>query len=475
MTAPGVVVFRRTGAPDDIDSIDAYSRRLVAALAATGVEASYECGGLAPVLGTAPAPQWVLLQYNPFRFGRSGFAPSLMRDITRLRRHSDVPLAVMVHESWIEMANPKSTAIGLWQRAQLRAILRYADAVMTSTEALSREIGGGALHVPVPANITPIPTSCAAARERLGLARKLVVTLFGRANPSRALDHAEAAVAALSEVHGPDRLAILNLGAGAPPLRVPPGVNVSSPGRQAPEELSLHLWASDIVLLPLIDGVSTRRSTLMAALAHGRPVLGLNGCNTDALLSQARNALALTPAGEPNAFARAAVELAGDPARLHELGGAGRRLYESRFDWPVTARHVGDVLQTITARRRRVVFVAHEVGGSGGMERHCEQLLRRLQSRRTSAHGDQPHLHDCGEREPAIRPRSHSTPPGAARLSGVLCGRVAARRAPQPRVGAHDGSDRRQPRRRLDRCTTAIVRRPDTVRARARAVRGPCT
>jgi glycosyltransferase involved in cell wall biosynthesis len=347
---PGVVVYRRTGGPEDVDSIDAYSRLLVEALGAVAVNARYECGGLAPVFGAAPAPQWVLLQYNPFRFGPSGFAPWLVRDVVRLRRRLPAALAVMVHESWIEMKNAKSTAIGLWQRAQLRAVLRYADAVMTSTEALARELGGGAVHIPVPANINPVPSSHAAARRRLGLEGKLTVALFGRGHPSRALDHAEAAIAALADAHGRDRLAILNLGAGAPPLRAPTGVNVSSPGRQEAEELSLRLWASDIVLLPLVDGVSTRRTTLMAALAHGRPVLGCRGHSTDAVLARANDAMVLTPAGDRAAFARAAVELTSDPARLRAVGDAGRWLYQSQFDWPVAAQRVGAVLQTVTSR-----------------------------------------------------------------------------------------------------------------------------
>jgi glycosyltransferase involved in cell wall biosynthesis len=348
--APGVVVYRRTGGPEDVDSIDVYSRLLVEALATVAVNARYECAGLAPVLGADPAPRWVLLQYNPFRFGPSGFAPWLVRDVVRLRHRLPAALAVMVHESWIEMKNAKSSAIGLWQRGQLRAVLRYADAVMTSTEALAREMGAGAVHIPVPANITPVPSSHASARRRLGLEGKLTVALFGRGHPSRALDHAEAAIAALADAHGRERLVILNLGAGAPPLRAPAGVDVSSPGRQEADELSLGLWASDIVLLPLVDGVSTRRTTLMAALAHGRPVLGCRGHSTDAVLARASDAMVLTPVGDRAAFARAAVGLTSDPARLRAVGEAGRRLYESQFDWPVTAQRIGAVLQTVTSR-----------------------------------------------------------------------------------------------------------------------------
>jgi len=133
-------------------------------------------------------PRWVLLEYNPFRFGPSGFAPWLVRDVARLQRRLQAALAVMVHESWIEMKNLKSTAIGLWQRAQFRTVLRYADAVMTSTEGLAREIGTGAVHVPVPVIINPVPSSHTAACEGLGLDGMLTVALFTK--ESRVADSA---------------------------------------------------------------------------------------------------------------------------------------------------------------------------------------------------------------------------------------------------------------------------------------------
>jgi glycosyltransferase involved in cell wall biosynthesis len=113
----------------------------------------------------------------------------------------------------------------------------------------------------------------------------------------------------------------------------------------------VHLWASDLVLLPFTDGVSTRRTTLMAALAHGRPVLGLRGDNTDSVLAAAPDALALTPVGDTVAFSRAAVELTRDPHRLRALGDAGRHLYETRFDWPVMAERVTTVLESMAPVR----------------------------------------------------------------------------------------------------------------------------
>jgi glycosyltransferase involved in cell wall biosynthesis len=343
----GVVVYRaRAG----IDAIDQYSRRLVQAMSASGTEARYVPDGPAAALAVPGRPSWVLLQYNPFVYGRAGVAPRLLLDVQRLRHHSRAPLALMVHEAWVDMNDAKSSLIGLWQRAQLRALLRLVDRVMTSTEALAREIGRGAIHVPISATIPPVTITHEAARARLGLDDKLAVALFGRGNPGRALDYAAAAIAALADAHGADRLTILNLGADAPALPVGREVDVISPGRLPAEELSVRLWASDIVLLPFHDGVSTRRTTLMAAFAHARPVLGLLGRNTDALLAGAPDALALTPVGDRSAFSRAAIELTSDPERMRSVGRAGHRLYQGHFDWGHTARRVVAVVDSIRPR-----------------------------------------------------------------------------------------------------------------------------
>lgn len=323
-----------------IDAIDQHSRHVVSMLARAGIDARYVPSGL-PRGGIERG--WILLEYQPFSYGRWGFAPGLVEAALRVRRHGGTRLALMVHEAWVPMLDWRSTLMGLWQRAQLRALVGLADCVMTSTQALARTLGD-AVHMPIPTNIVPVDSSTGDARVRLGLDDRLTVTLFGRDHESRALGHAHQAIAALARARGADRLTVLNLGADAPVPMVPPGAEVRSPGVLAADELSLHLYASDLVLLPFTDGVSTRRSTLMAALAHGRPILGLRGHNTDSVLARASDALILTPAGDAGAFARAAAALADDPARRQAIAAAGRRLYEERFDWPVFVRRLTALL-----------------------------------------------------------------------------------------------------------------------------------
>jgi glycosyltransferase involved in cell wall biosynthesis len=339
----GVVVYRMTGG---IDAIDEYSRRLVAAMVANGTKARYTADGLHSVLATNLRPSWVLLQYNPFSYGRWGVAPGLVHGALQLRR-AGVPLAIMVHEAWPAMTDWRTTLMGLWQRAQLRALLRLAGTVLTSTEALSRVVRCDAVHVPVATNVSPAATTPEEARRAVGMRDGLVVAMFGRNHWTRDLDLAAAALTAIVVARGTQPTTVLNLGADAPALDLPLDVDVRTPGVLSEHALSLHLWASDMLLLPFTDGVSTRRTTLMAALAHGRPVVGLSGSNTDAMLLANRQAITLTPVGDVDAFVRAAVALAGDPARRRAAGEASRGLFDAEFDWPRLAARVMSAIEPI--------------------------------------------------------------------------------------------------------------------------------
>jgi glycosyltransferase involved in cell wall biosynthesis len=376
-TSSGIIIFQRERGR--IDAIDQYCNHLTSALIAQGVAARYIADGPDAVQVTATPPDWILVQYNPFSYGRAGIAPRFLNAIRRLRRRWRVPLAVMVHEAWIDIADAKSAAIGAWQRGQLRLLLESADAVMVSNGRLAEVLGGGALHTPIASTIIPTDLSRPEARASLALPDRLTVALAGRNHPDRLLDYAERAIAAIARTRGVAALTVLNIGSDAPPIRVPDGIEVRTAGTVEPDQLSQYLHASDLALLPVRRGLSTKRTTMMAALAHGVAVLGLRGYETESLLSDSTDALTLTPIGDRGAYEEAAAELAGDSDRLAELGSVGRRMYESRFDWPVLASKVASVLDLLSARRSRgLTFVAHHIGGPGGMERHTEQLLGRL-------------------------------------------------------------------------------------------------
>jgi glycosyltransferase involved in cell wall biosynthesis len=339
------VAIAFVNAPEGESGIADYSRRLAAALREAGVDAretpvaSWELGE--PGAGRLPEGlgefDLVALQYNPFSYGRRGFAPWLVRAASRLKR-GPVRLALNVHEPWVPIVGPRSLLMGTWQRAQLLTLLRLAGLAFASTEAwaamLGRAVRRPVIHLPVGSNLPDERRARAAERKRLGLDdAELVVAAFGTDHKSRPIEAVAAAANAVAATAGGGVL--LNLGRASPE---PPGLDerlrVVAPGVLPPDRVARLLSAADLFVAPFIDGVSSRRTTLIAALQHGLPVVGTEGELTCGWLRDAVQAIRLVPVGRPGGLSAAAAELAGDAEARSRLGEEGRRLYESRFDWP---------------------------------------------------------------------------------------------------------------------------------------------
>jgi glycosyltransferase involved in cell wall biosynthesis len=122
-------------------------------------------------------------------------------------------------------------------------------------------------------------------------------------------------------------------------------------GFLAPPELSATLLACDAIALPFLDGASARRGTLMAALAHGLPIVstlperrsGLGGPTTvwlgsghQAVGLRDGESIVLVPPIDPAALASALTRLAVDPD-LRALLSEGARAVGARIAWPALA------------------------------------------------------------------------------------------------------------------------------------------
>lgn len=282
----------------------------------------------------------LVLQYNPFSYGRAGFAPALL---WHLRRRPGRPrLCVLVHEPYVPVTSARTAAMGAWQRGQLRALLGMADVVGVSTEGFrsylpARDCARATL---MPAG-SPLPDARerrAATRSALGVGSGLVVALYGSAHATRLIEHCTAAIDAMVGAVG--QITVLNLGFAAPPVpSLCAAARVVAPGPLAPADLAAHLAATDIALLPYVDGASTRRTTMIAALQQEACVLSTLGVLTDDDLAGGSAPL-LTPVADRDAFVAAALDLVVDPDLRARTAAVGRSVFERRFAWPVLARHV---------------------------------------------------------------------------------------------------------------------------------------
>jgi Glycosyl transferases group 1 len=109
------------------------------------------------------------------------------------------------------------------------------------------------------------------------------------------------------------------------------------------QDLSRHLSACDLMIQPYPDGVSTRRTSAMAALAHGRPVVTTVGRLTEALWTKS-DAVAAVPADDASKLAHLALSLLEGHSERQRLALAGAALYRERFDLchTINALRAGD-------------------------------------------------------------------------------------------------------------------------------------
>jgi glycosyltransferase involved in cell wall biosynthesis len=146
--------------------------------------------------------------------------------------------------------------------------------------------------------------------------------------------------------HDGRRVALL-LGRGGPEFAraldtAHPGLRgrLLAPGDLPPGQVAAHLAACDLLLQPYPDGASSRRTSLMAGLALGLPVVTTEGAYSEPLWREG-GAVALAPADRPDLAVAAAEKLLTDAAARAALGEKARALYTKCFDMI----HVLDVLR----------------------------------------------------------------------------------------------------------------------------------
>jgi glycosyltransferase involved in cell wall biosynthesis len=337
----------------ETDAIRDTTERLIDALGADAALYLWSPTGIRPAVPGSPRlaeVEDVVLQYSPFSFGRGGIAPVLLRDLSRLKVDRHRPkLTVVVHEPFVPMNDWRTTVMGLWQRAQLRSVIALADRVLVSTTAwipLLGRLGRRRLAGDLPSGSTlpDLRSTRRGSRKHLGCGPvTFVIALYGTDHPSRLLGHAARAVNRMADM-GHD-VVLLNLGRNAPVLPdVRRTVRELRPGPLPAGQVAELLAAADVLLAPFVDGVTTRRTTVAAALQQAVPVIGLDGPLTDEATRRAAPAIELLPQGGPEGFADGVSRILaiGD---LPRRSTAARRWYDEQLDWPVLADRLRTALR----------------------------------------------------------------------------------------------------------------------------------
>jgi glycosyltransferase involved in cell wall biosynthesis len=293
-----------------------------------------------------PAPRRLLVQWVPHGFGYKSLNLAFCLWLWhRSARHGD-RVDVIVHEPFLPFVagNWRQNAAALVHRLMTLILLRTAQQLWVSTpswEKLLRPYECGRHHnfdwLPVPSNVPTVadPAAIHAIRSEYAPGG-LLAGHFGTFGPA-ITPMLRAAIPAILRTAPSASLLLIGRGSNAfredlvreaPDLK---SVIHATGAIDEPDRLSLHLSACDVLVQPYPDGVTTRRSTIMAALSHGRPTITTIGALTEPLWTSS-GAVALAPAEDIEEFVRSVLRLLEDREQRASLGDAGRQFYQLKFD-----------------------------------------------------------------------------------------------------------------------------------------------
>ena len=284
----------------------------------------------------------MLVQYVPHAFGFKAMNLPFCLWLFG-RRHSGT--AVMFHEVMFPMriSQPlKHNVIGLTTRLMAMLVARSAERIFVATPLwdglLRRFIGShnSISWLPVPSNIPVVDDSAGVAATRLAYSPNGAPLLGHFGTLSGIVGRSiEDLVAPVMESRNDAR--ILLIGANSTNFRdrwvgANPGLadKVYATGALTPGRLSLALQACDMMIQPYQDGVSTRRGSVMAALAHGRAVVTTNGVATEPLWAQS-GAVAMAPVDDHDAMRSVIARMVADEGERLRTASAAKKLYAERF------------------------------------------------------------------------------------------------------------------------------------------------
>ena len=296
----------------------------------------------------------VYIHYNPFCYGKWGRNLALMNIRKRIKAvNPKVKLAVMIHERHVPLWPWRFTIMSAWQRPMYASVLKQADQVFVSTGPWMNDIE----HMVRPGvDVTCVPIGSSAGQPRISRtearsSRHLpddvtVVGVFGMPHVSKGVDGLAAILSKTAAEVGPlTLLAVGGIGKSIPDGI--PGVTVVRTGILDARGVSDAFMCLDAFLCPFSDGISTRRSSMTVALAHGIPVVSNVGDSTVALFEEGGEyASAFTLAADTSESALTAA-LTKQLSNRHDWdrrSHAARALYRDVFSYEVTGMLVGEKL-----------------------------------------------------------------------------------------------------------------------------------
>jgi glycosyltransferase involved in cell wall biosynthesis len=264
------------------------------------------------------------------------------------RLNKIVPVVVTFHDLRVPYLFPKA---GRLRKTAVTFMAQQAHGVIVTNSDDYQELNGR-IHtpiaqIPIGSNITantPNHIELKEVRDTLGLRPDdYLLGYFGFLNESKGADTLINALAQLDERHhlvfiggqtGASDTAnnaafLQNLNAQIDQLGLIKRVHWTR--FLSDQRVSAHLHAADLMVMPYRDGSSLRRGTLMAALAHGRPLITTWPTTPTPELSHRENTW-FVPVDDPEAVVQAITTLMQDEMLRIQIG-QGATAVADLFTW----------------------------------------------------------------------------------------------------------------------------------------------
>ena len=317
--------------PPRFGGVSDYSSQLAAGLRAAGVDLRVWCdefegftnAGLRRVgalIDAMPKPRRLLVQWVPHGYGRRSMNVEFCRWVAnRASKHGD-EVDLMVHEpclSFWEGGLVHNVIAGV-HRVMLTLLLRRASRVWMGSTAWGPYLRPYLFGRDIPLEWAPVPSNIPVAPH--GADADYPVGYFGQ--------YDEQGIRVLMQVLEaiPDRIALIGRGAD----RVPMHERTIVIGESDAGRISRAIASCWVMLHHYVDGVTTRRGTVMASLAHGKAVVTVEGRLSESVWRES-GAVSLAPVGDSAALANNIRGLLREHDARAALGKAGAKLYRERF------------------------------------------------------------------------------------------------------------------------------------------------
>jgi len=335
-------------------------------------------------------PDVVLLHYSVFAYSYRG-VPLFIHPVLSALRSSGRPLVTLLHE----LAYPwrrrgwRGTAWALTQRAALIDVVSASSAVLLTVDFQAKWVASrlwlprrSRAIAPVFSNLPSVAAANGAAGP-VDAGPPAAVGLFGYSSEGAAASITLDALRLLEDRGVPAQLRLLGAPgpqsaagemwlSGARARRIADRVSFS--GILAREELASELAGCDVLLFAETDGPTSRKTTLAASLASGRPVLAIDGPRSWWELARARAAQIVQPTSQ--ALAGAIQDMLADEGARKALGARGRAFAEQSMSAGRAARVVRELLDNVLGSDRHASTQTAVGSWPGAEDRHVERAVR---------------------------------------------------------------------------------------------------